>query len=163
MKRFYYLLTLSLILVLSSLNVANAKNSVTKIEQVTNQVSVTGDVDYTITGTSPFTSVGTVNIESTEHAVVIIEKIKPSIVIKRWLNHVYINGEKAENGVNCQVKMFCRGTIIFPYDKDIRPLTCYTETKYGGESCNNYTEGHSGGFMKTLSAGTLNNKIRSFK
>ena len=162
MKRFYTL-SATLVLLFASTLLTNAKNSVTTVSQVNSSVSVTGDVDYTITSTTPFSSVGTVNIESTEHAVVIIQKIKPSLVIKNWLNHVFINGEKAVNNENCQVKMFGRGTIIFPYDKDILPLTCYTEQKYGGESCDNYTEGHSGGFMKTLSAGTLNNKIRSFK
>lgn len=161
MKRFNYLL--SALLFFLSVGIINAANSNEYIEQVTSSETVSGDVDYHITGTTPFSSVGTINIETTEHTVVIIDKVKPSVVISRWLKNVFIQGAQAVNDENCQVKMFGRGAIIFPYDKNIRPLTCYTEQKYGGESCDNYTEGHSGGYMKTLSNTTLNNKIRSFK
>lgn len=164
MKKLYTLsLAVLFLMLFSSVQMANAANSQTEVDQVTEAVSVTGDVDYIITNTTPFGSLGSVNIESLEHAVVIIKNIKPSLVIKNWLSHIFINGEKAANETNCQVKMFGRGTIIFPYGKNFRPLTCYTEANYGGESSNNYTEGHVGGFMKTLNDATLNNKIHSFK
>lgn len=138
-------------------------NESVKVNQVTEGVTVTTDVDYTITGEEPFGPMGSVDIASTEHAVVIIQEIKPSRVIANWLDHIYIKGKKAVDGENCQVKMFGRGTIILPYDKDIRPLTCFTEADYGGHSCNDYTEGHDNGFMKTLTDENLNNRIRSFK
>jgi len=142
---------------------ANAANEKTTTAQVTDAVTLTTDVDYTITGTEPFTTTGSVNIQNTDHAVVIIKNIRPSLVIKNWLQHIYIKGDKAQDGVNCQVKMYAQGAIIFPYDKDFRPLTCYTEPDFKGTSCNNYTEGHSGGFMKSLGESTLNNQIRSFR
>ncbi len=140
-----------------------AANVINKITQVTEAVTVNTDVDYVITGDTPFTAEGSVNIENTEHAVVIIKTIKPSKVISSWLKYININGEKAVNGTNCQVKMYDRGAIIFPYGKNFQPLTCYTEKNYGGTACTNYSEGHSGGYMKTLNDATLNNQIRSFK
>ncbi|MCH5174663.1 MAG: hypothetical protein J1F40_02110 [Prevotellaceae bacterium] len=155
------LLALTMLAVLSlSASAANTKTTVT---QVTNGVKLTTDVDYIVTGTTPFTSSGSVDIVSTEHAVLILSNIKPSKVLSNWMNYIYINGEKAVNGENCQVKMYSHGAIIFPYAKDMAPLTCYTEQNFEGESCNTYTEGHSGGYMKSLAIATLNNKIRSFK
>ncbi|GAB1414671.1 hypothetical protein MASR2M117_00770 [Paludibacter sp.] len=142
---------------------AFAVNVKTTVNQVTNAVSITTDVDYIITNDTPFTETGSVDIVNTEHAVVIITKIKPSKVITNWLKYVSINGVKAVDGTNCQVKMYNRGAIIFPYGKDIQPLTCYTEKNFGGTSNSNYSEGHSGGYMKTLTDATLNNQIHSFK
>ena len=155
-------LTLALLLTLGL--AANAANTKTTVEQVTSAVQLTTDVDYTITSTTPFTTAGSVDIQSTEHAVLIFEKIKPSKVLSTYMGKIYINGVKAVDGTNCQVKMYGRGTIVFPYGQDFKPLTCYTEKNYGGESCSDYTEGHDGnGFMKTLSTANLNNQIRSFK
>ena len=141
----------------------SAGNTKTTVSQVTDGVKLTTDVDYIVTGTTPFTSSGSVDIVSTDHAVLILSSIKPSKVLSNWMDYIYINGEKAVDGTNCQVKMYNHGAIIFPYAKNMPPLTCYTEQNFGGESCNTYTEGHSGGFMKTLNTTNLNNKIRSFK
>lgn len=159
-KNFYFLV----LLICSMFSIETlAANKTQSVKQVTGSVSVTGNVDYTITDAEPFTSLGSVSIDDTENAVVIIQKIKPSKVIANWLSHIYIKGEKAVDGENCQVRMFGRGAIVFPYAKDIQPLTCYTEKNYGGTACKDYTEGHSGGYMKTLKAEQLNNQIRSFK
>ncbi len=138
-------------------------NLTQKVSQVTDSVSLTTDVDYVITNEVPFTTTGSVNIMNTEHAVVIIERIKPSKVTSNWMGHIYIKGAKAASGVNCQVKMYASGAIILPYDMNFRPLTCYTEPNFGGTSYNQFTEGHVGGFMKTLTDASLNNRIRSFK
>ena len=142
---------------------AQAANDKTTVEQVNDAVKLTTDVDYIVTGTTPFATTGSVDIANTEHAVLILAAIKPSKVISNWMNYIYINGEKAVNGTNCQVKMYNRGAIVFPYASDIKPLTCYTEPNFEGEQCNNYSEGHQGGYMKTLTANQLNNNIRSFK
>ena len=161
MKRAKQLLVLGFCMALSlSAFAANVKTSVA---QVSEAVSITTDVDYIITGETPFTASGSVNIVNTEHAVVIIKKIKPSKVISNWMNYIYINGVKAVNNSNCQVKMYDRGAIIFPYGNNFQPLTCYTENNFGGTAVSNYSEGHVGGYMKTLTAATLNNQIRSFK
>ena len=147
----------------SALFIASAANSVTTVARVASSVDITEDVDYVITDAQPFSTAGSVNIVNTEHAVVRFSNVKPSLVIKNWMDHIFINGEQAVNGTNCQVRMYSRGAIVFPYDKNYRPLTCYTEQNFGGDSYNNYTEGHTGGFMKSLNATNLNNKIRSFK
>lgn len=140
-----------------------AVNTITEVEQVTESVTLTADVDYVITSTTPIATSGSVNIRNTEHAVLIFKHIKPSKVIANHLGAVFINGEKAVNGVNCQVKMYAQGTIVLPYGDGFKPLTCYSEENYGGESCNNYGLGNTGGYMNTLTAAQLNNNIRSFK
>ena len=103
--------------------ITNAANEKITVTQVTESVQLTTDVDYIITDEKPFATVGSIDIVNTEHAVVIISQIKPSKVINNWLSYIYINGEKAIDGENCQVKMYGRGTIIFPYGKDMAPLT----------------------------------------
>ncbi len=142
---------------------AQAGNTTTTVSQVTNGVELTTDVDYVITSTDPFATVGSVNIVNTEHAVVIFKSIKPSKVISGCLDHIYINGEQAVNDDNCQVRMYDAGAIVFPYDGSFKPLTCYTEEDYGGDSYSGYGLTNSGGYMNTLTSNTLNNSIRSFK
>lgn len=142
---------------------ANAANERTTIAQVTDGVTLTSNVDYVITDATPFATSGSVDIQNTEHAALIIYKVKPSVVLKKWMKNILINGEPAVDGVNCQVRMYNRGSIILPYAQDFRPLTCFTESDFSGESCDNYSEGSNGGFMKTLAASTLDNKIKSFK
>lgn len=153
----------SVLLLACAWNVCHAANSTTTVEQVSSAVTVSQDVDYVITSTTPFATAGSVNITNTDHAVVIIKSVKPSVVIKSWLQYVYINGAQAVSGTNCQVKLYDMGTIILPYASDIAPLTCYTGQNFTGTACSDYTEGHSGGYMKTLTTLMLNNQIRSFK
>ena len=154
---------LTLILLLALTLTLQAANKKTTVAQVTSSVTLTDDVDYIITSATPFATAGSVDIQNTDHAVVIISSIKPSKVISNWLSYIYINGEQAQNDVNCQVKMYNRGAIIFPYGSGFQPLTCYTEPNFQGDQCSSYTEGHSGGYMKSLTTTTLNNQIRSFK
>ena len=143
---------------------ANAANTITKVPQVSTEVTLSDDVDYVITNATPFAGEGRVNITNTEHAVLIIQSIRPSLVIKNHLkDRVFINGEQAVNGENCQVKMYAHGAIIMPYAKDIKPLTVYSEPNFGGTAVNDFGLEHSGGFMNTLSEAKLNNQIRSFK
>ncbi len=154
------LASVALLLCALTLQAANTKKTV---KQVTEAVTLTDDVDYIITDETPFTDGGSVNIENTEHAVIIIKNIKPSVVSSKWLRgHVFIDGKQATT-TNCQVRMYGRGAIIFPYKSTYKPLTCYTEANYEGKSYDNYPEGHDGGFMKTLTASQLNNQIKSFK
>ncbi len=143
---------------------ANAANSITKVSQVSTEVTLSTNVDYVITGTTPFTGSGKVNITNTEHAVLIIQSIRPSTVISNLLrNRVFINGAQAVNGQNCQVKMYAHGAIIMPYGKDFKPLTVYSEPSFGGTAVNDFGLEHTGGFMNSLTDAKLNNNIRSFK
>ena len=64
---------------------ANAANRVTKVEQVSTEVTLTDNVDYVITDAVPFVEGGKVNITNTDHAVLILQSIRPSIVLKQKL------------------------------------------------------------------------------
>lgn len=139
-----------------------AKNTVRTITQVTSAVTLSEDVDYVITGASPFAVTGSIDITNTDHAVVILENIRPSKALS-YLSFITINGEAAVNDENCQVKMYAQGAIILPYDKDIKPLTVYSGQNFSGQSVNSFGLENSGGYMNTLTSIKLNNKIRSFK
>ena len=144
---------------------ANAANTVTLVGQVDSEVTLAEEVDYVVTGMTPFAEGGKVNIADTEHAVLIIRDIRPSHVLKQNLldGHVFIDGEQAVDGVNCQVRMYAHGSIVFPYSKDIKPLTVYSEPHFGGTAVDDFGLEHTGGFMNTLTDAKLNNRIRSFK
>ncbi len=154
-----------LILLLSACLTAGAANTKTTVEQVSTQVTLTTDVDYVVTGTTPFASGAAVNIQNTEHAVLIVEKVKPSKLIASLLgSYVRINGQTAQNGVNCQVRLYgTRGSMILPYASSDKPLTVYSEPDFEGESCSDFGLENDGGYMVTLSAAKLNNRIRSFR
>ncbi len=153
---------LTLMALLATLGL-QAANTVEETAQVTSGVSLTTDVDYVITDATPFTTAGSVNIVNTDHAVLIFKNIKPSKVISHHMGNIFINGEAAKNGTNCQVRMYANGAVVLPYGNNCNPLTCYTEENFQGDSYNNYSMGHSGGYMNTMSATQLNNKVRSFK
>lgn len=140
-----------------------SKNEVTTVEQVTSAITLSDNLDYTITdSTTPFTATGSINITNTDHAVVILKNIRPSKALS-YLGYININGEPAENDKNCQVRMYAEGAIIFPYSKDIKPLTVYSEQNFGGESVNDFGLENTSGYMNTLTTSKLNNRIRSFK
>lgn len=141
-----------------------AANTKTTITQVTTAVTLSDDVDYIITGDAPFAGDGLINITNTEHAVLILQNIKPSKA-SSWLKYVQINGVKAANNSNCQIKFYNYGCIILPYagGDNFKPLTVYSEKNFEGESCNDFGLEHSDGYMNTLTDAKLNNRIRSFK
>lgn len=141
-----------------------AANTKTTITQVTTTVTLSDDVDYIITGDAPFAGDGLINITNTEHAVLILQNIKPSKA-SLWLKYVQINGVKAANNSNCQIKFYNYGCIILPYagGDNFKPLTVYSEKNFEGESCNDFGLEHSDGYMNTLTDAKLNNRIRSFK
>ena len=148
-----------------SLGMMAANTVTTRSNTITSAITVSANVDYTITAATPFSGSGYINIPSSamEHSVIILTQVKPSVVLSNWLSYVRINGATAVDGTNCQVRMYNKGTIILPYSSTFSPLTCYTETNYGGANCATYTTGSDGGYMKTLTQATLLNNIKSFK
>ena len=155
------LLTVALLLSVSiGVMGANTKQTV---EQVNSNVVITADWDYIVTSSTPFGSSGVVNLVNTEHAVLILSAVKPSAGINLLSAHVRINGQKAVDGTNCQVKMYNKGCIILPYASNIQPLTCYTGIDFSGTSYSGYTTGSNDGFMKTLTDTELKNNFKSFK
>ncbi len=139
-----------------------ADNTTQTVTQVTDAVTLDKDVDYHITSDTPFTSTGSINLTNTDHAVIIFDALKPSLALNQ-LAFISINGEQAVDGKNCQVKIYNRGAIIMPYDANFKPLTVYAEADFKGESCNDFNTNSSGGFMQTLTAEQLNNRIMSFR
>ncbi len=139
-----------------------ADNTTQTVTQVTDAVTLDKDVDYHITSDTPFTSTGSINLTNTDHAVIIFDALKPSLALNQ-LAFISINGEQAVDGKNCQVKIYNRGAIIMPYDANFKPLTVYAEADFKGESCNDFNTNSSGGFMQTLTADQLNNRIMSFR
>lgn len=164
MKRKLSSLLLFAALLLASQGNIMAANTKTTITQVTTAVTLSDDVDYIITGDAPFADDGLINITNTEHAVLILQNIKPSKA-SSWLKYIQINGVKATNNSNCQIKLLNRGCIILPYagGDSFKPLTVYSEKNFGGESCNDFGLENTGGYMNTLTEKKLNNRIRSFK
>ncbi len=142
-----------------------AVNTKTTVQQVSTAVTLADDVDYIITGATPFVSGGEVNITNTEHAVIILDAVKPSRAISSWLRYIKINGEQAVNNRNCMVKLYNLGAIILPYagGNNFKPLTVYSEKNFEGESCNEFGLENTGGYMNTLTEEKLNNRISSFK
>ena len=164
MKRKLSSLLLFAALLLAGQGNVLAVNTKTTVSQVTTAVTLSDDVDYVITGDAPFAGDGLINITNTEHAVLILQNIKPSKA-SSWLKYVQINGVKAANNSNCQIKLYNRGCIILPYagGDNFKPLTVYSEKNFEGESCNDFGLEHSDGYMNTLTDAKLNNRIRSFK
>ena len=144
---------------------ANAANKVTKVAQVSTEVTLADEVDYVITDAVPFAEGGRVNITNTEHAALIIQSIRPSYVLKDkvLIDRVFINGEQAVDGVNCQVRMYAHGSIVLPYAKGFKPLTVYSEKNFEGTAVDDFGLEHASGFMNSLTDAKLNNQIRSFK
>jgi hypothetical protein len=137
-------------------------NTSKTVSQVTTTVSLSDAVDYHITSSSPFTSTGSIDITNTDHAVVILDNVKPSAALN-LLQYIKINGASATNNTTCQVKIYNQGSIIMPYSSDVKPLTVYSEKNFGGTAVNDFGTENTSGFMNTLTDAKLNNKIRSFK
>lgn len=155
---------LSLLTLMASLWLAlplSANNSITTVEQVTGTVELTDDVDFHITSDEPFATTGSVNIKNVEHAVVFLDNVKPSKA-RTMLPFIKINGETAENNKNCQLRIYNQGTLVLPYGT-AGALTVYSEKNFQGESCDAFNLNSAGGFMQTLKANQLNNRIQSFK
>jgi len=162
MNKLFRLLSLAGIMTFSSLT-GWGINTKTTVSQVTSAVTLSDETDYIITSATPFTDDGRIDIVNTEHAVVIMESVKPSAAISIVGEHLLINGAKAVNDVNCQVKIYNNGCIVMPYEKNYKPLTVFSGQNFEGDSCKDFGLENSNGFMNTLSTQKLNNRIRSFK
>ncbi|MCF0199743.1 MAG: hypothetical protein HUK02_10555, partial [Bacteroidaceae bacterium] len=112
-------------------------NTSTKVECVTELVTLTTPIDYIITSDSETDAItGTLAIAN-DCVAVIFENLKPTVTSKTaFLANVTINGRKAVDGTNCHVAVYRHGSILFPYCKT--PLTVYNEA---GESKSAWTVG----------------------
>lgn len=136
----------------------HANNAMQTVTEVTVPVVLSDNVDYHISSDVPFATTGSIDITNTERAVVIFDKLSPTKA-KAFLDKVKINGVKAMNGSNCQLRIYNGGSILLPYTGS-QPLTVYTEENYGGTSASNYAVDN---IYNLSSNKTINNNIRSFK
>ncbi|MBQ9641476.1 MAG: hypothetical protein IJV06_07940 [Bacteroidaceae bacterium] len=135
---------------------ATADNETVTVAQCTDGISLTSPVDYTITGTTPFATTGSIDIQD-EDATVIFSALKPSKA-KAYLDNITINGSPAQNGTNCWLEIYQNGAIVYPHtETGFKPLTVYTEANYGGESYNGFTP-----YVKYTTGGWVNN-FKSFR
>lgn len=139
----------------------SAVNPIRTVSQVKSAVVLSSSVDYHITSPTPFSQSGSIDIQNTDHAVIVLEALRPSEALS-WLSHVTINGTAAQNSSNCQVRIYGRGSIIFPYASNIRPLTVYDEEDLQGNSAKTFNTTSNNGFMNTLNNSQMNNRIKSF-
>ncbi len=137
--------------------VSDEQNGTTTTSQVRNTINITTAIDYKITGTTPFTTTGSVNIANS-NATLILSGVKPSAVISSWLPYIKVNGSAAVNGTNCLVKIYGDGTIIMPHGNTFNPLVVYQGNEWTGTANNKYDP-----TTKYNLAGTaFDNSIRSF-
>ncbi len=138
-----------------------AANTVTTVEQVTEEVTLTEAVDYHITSTTPFSLTGKINLEN-ENAVVIFDNLKPSQA-GPWLSYIRKGGVSLQSGATCQVRIFDCGSLILPFGESVKPLTVYADRNFEGSYTDNFDLSNSGGYMNTLSSAQMNNGFKSFR
>lgn len=134
-----------------------ADNEVKTVSQVTTSVTLSTPTDYTITSSTPFTTTGSVNIESASGGVVILRSLKPSLA-QDYLPFIRINGQVAELDANCQLRIYGGGTMVLPYSAAASPATLYAGDNQSGDSLN-LAESDA---MKYVGV-KMNNRVRSFR
>ena len=138
----------------------NAQNPTQTVTTVSSAVTLSTDVDYVVTSTTPFTTSGSINITS-DDAVVIFPNLKPSVVMNQWLGYISVNGTKA-NRSSVWVGIWDNGAIVYPHPKEnYTPLTVFTKENYGGEQRSDFLPFD---YYNNVSAlGAFDNNIRSFR
>lgn len=131
-------------------------NTTQEVAQVSGSVTLSTDVDFVVTSSTPFAANAVVDITNTDHAVIILPQVKPSQAAT-LLSHVRINGAPAVDKTNCLVKIYANGSIIMPYTNGLKPLTVYTGLDQSGESAQYGVAGR-----QSLLGNAFNNRIRSF-
>lgn len=137
--------------------ISDEPNASTTVGQVTRAVNVTTATDYMVTGATPFSTTGSVNLAH-DDAVLILSGVRPSVVISSWLPFVKINGAAAVNGSNCQVKIHGDGTIIMPHGDSFRPLTVFMGNNFTDDANAQYDVSTK----YNLDGTPFDNSIRSF-
>ena len=122
-----------------------AQNTVKSVEQVTDAVTLTDAVDYTITSANtPFTSTASIDIQNPD-ATVVFENIRPSVVISRYLGKITANGIKLVNGTNARVSIYRHGAIVFAHSdtQNADGSAFYPVVMCSDDNCTNVIEGYN--------------------
>ena len=115
---------------------------------VSEPVEVTG-IDYHIISTTPFENFGCVNLVG-RTSWLVFENIRPSKVVNSYLCNVTIDGQPAQNGVNCRVEIWMRGAVVIPLPAEA-PFVATTDEGTFSVPLGN-----------TSDLGNYSNKARSF-
>ena len=134
-----------------------AVNNRQTTQQVTTNVTLSTAVDYVISSATPFATSGSVDVAH-EDATIILSGVKPSEA-GQWLAYVKVNGEAAQEGTNCSIRIYGNGTMIVPYGDFVLPLTIYDGINLTGSQKSDFTAGST----RSLKNNIFNNRIRSFK
>lgn len=71
---------------------------------------------------------------NTEDAALVFRHVRPSVVNKRFLQHIRVNGEPAVLNKNVRLSPYVDGAILLPHGSDYQPLQTFNQTRYRGSS-----------------------------
>ncbi|MBR6716057.1 MAG: hypothetical protein IKI83_06375 [Prevotella sp.] len=113
-------------------------------------------IDYHVTNAIPM---GNCQIQlNHEDAWLILENVRPSEVVNKYLSNISIHGEVAKNGYNCRVAIYLDGAVVIPQNQSTYlPFTGYEEPSCMGDNYPMFTGANSLG-----DTDLSNNRISSF-
>ena len=90
-------------------------------------------VDYHVTNAVPM---GNTEIQlNHDDAWLILENVRPSVVVANYLNNITIQGEPAKNGGNCRVAIYLDGAVVIPQNQSTYlPFIGFEEAQCEGVS-----------------------------
>ena len=142
--------------------IAQAQNEIKTVEQVTEAITLTDAVDYTITSSNaPFATAGSIDIQNVD-ATVVFENIRPSVVISKYLGKITANGTKLVNGTNARVSIYRRGAIVFAHsdNKNADGTAFYPVVMCSDDNCTQVIEGYNK--TSRYTSGAWKDAARSF-
>lgn len=114
-------------------------------------------IDYHVAGRQPMGPQTRICLNH-EDAWLIMENVRPSVVVDQWLSHITIQGEAAEHGRNCRVVIYLDGAVVIPQNQTrYLPFVGYSEKAQQGQSYNFFT-----GKTSLGNTDEANNRISSF-
>ncbi len=96
-------------------------------------VTVESGVDYHLTNTDPLRNGATVDLKAAD-SWLILENVRPSVAIEKYLSSVKVNGAAFEQGKNGRVGIYSQGVVLMPEAENPQPLQVWTGENYSGES-----------------------------
>lgn len=154
--RLTILRALNILFVFLGFAVALSARTTQTVSSVTTAITLSGEVDYHITGATPISSTGSIDIQN-EEAWVFFDNVVPSSATS-YLSKITVNGVAAKANSNVMVSIYKQGAVLIPHGTNYFPLTVYTGENYTGESKNDFAV-----FTYYKSLGTFDNAIKSFK
>jgi hypothetical protein len=95
-------------------------------------LQVGANTDYHIAGTTPLTD-SNINLTD-DSAWLIVDNVRPSDFISKYLSNVTIKGRTAKNGTNCRVGIYLQGCVVIPHAITYKPFVGYSEPGLEGDT-----------------------------